>query len=86
MRTEDITMPFDVAVIGCIVNGPGEAKEADIGLTGASPNNLIYASGKPHHKVSNDELLDNLEKMIRTRVSEKEEDQDHLIVKSSFDS
>ena len=85
-RTEDITMPLDVAVIGCIVNGPGEAKEADIGLTGASPNNLIYASGKPHHKVSNDELLDNLEKMIRTRVSEKEEDQDHLIVKSSSDS
>ena len=85
-RTEDITMPLDVAVIGCIVNGPGEAKEADIGLTGASPNNLIYASGKPHHKVSNDELLDDLEKMIRARVSEKEEDQDHLIKKSSSDS
>ena len=85
-RTEDITMPLDVAVIGCIVNGPGEAKEADIGLTGASPNNLIYSSGKPHHKVSNDELLDNLEKMIRTRVAEKREDQDHLIVKSSSDS
>ena len=85
-RTEDITMPLDVAVIGCVVNGPGEAKEADIGLTGASPNNLIYASGKPHHKVSNDELLDDLEKMIRARVSEKEEDQDHLIKKSSSDS
>ena len=66
-------------------HGPGEAKEADIGLTGASPKNLIYASGKPHHKVSNEGLLDDLEKMIRARVSEKEKNQDHLIVKSSLD-
>lgn len=84
-RTEDITVPLDVAVIGCIVNGPGEAKEADIGLTGASPKNLIYASGKPHHKVSNEGLLDDLEKMIRARVSEKEKDQNHSTVKSSLD-
>ena len=84
-RTEDIKIPLDVAVIGCIVNGPGEAKEADIGLTGASPKNLIYASGKPHHKVSNEELLDDLEKMIRARVSEKEKNQDRSIVKSSLD-
>ena len=84
-RTEDIKVPLDVAVIGCIVNGPGEAKEADIGLTGASPKNLIYASGKPHHKVSNEGLLDDLEKMIRARVSEKEKNQDRSIVKSSLD-
>ena len=85
-RIEDITTPLDVAVIGCIVNGPGEAKEVDIGLTGASPNNLIYASGKPHHKVSNEEMLNDLEKMIRDRVSEKEQFQEQLIVKSSSDS
>ncbi|MAI42679.1 MAG: flavodoxin-dependent (E)-4-hydroxy-3-methylbut-2-enyl-diphosphate synthase [Candidatus Azotimanducaceae bacterium] len=85
-RIEDITTPLDVAVIGCIVNGPGEAKEVDIGLTGASPNNLIYASGKPHHKVSNEEMLNDLEKMIRDRVSEKEQFQEQLIVKSSADS
>ena len=36
-RLEDIRTPMDVAVIGCIVNGPGEAREADVGLTGASP-------------------------------------------------
>ena len=49
-RIEDITTPLDVAVIGCIVNGPGEAREADLGLTGASPSNLVYVDGKPEHK------------------------------------
>ena len=71
-RVEDITTPLDVAIIGCIVNGPGEAKEADIGLTGASPSNLIYSEGKPDHKISNDNLVDHLEKMIRTRVADKQ--------------
>lgn len=52
-RLEDIRTPMDVAIIGCIVNGPGEAREADVGLTGASPSNLIYLSGEPDHKVSN---------------------------------
>ena len=41
-RLEDVRTPMDVAVIGCVVNGPGEAREADVGLTGATPNNLIY--------------------------------------------
>jgi (E)-4-hydroxy-3-methylbut-2-enyl-diphosphate synthase len=47
-RLEDILEPLDVAVIGCVVNGPGEAREADIGLTGGQPN-LLYIGGKPDH-------------------------------------
>lgn len=82
-RVEDITTPLDVAIIGCIVNGPGEAKEAEIGLTGASPNNLVYIDGKPDHKIQNDNLLDELEAMIRERVAEKEAQQEKLIAKSS---
>lgn len=70
-RLEDITTPVDVAVIGCIVNGPGEAKVAEIGLTGASPNNLIYIEGKPHHKVDNLTMVDELEAMVRARVAQK---------------
>ena len=70
-RVEDITTPLDVAIIGCIVNGPGEAKEADIGLTGATPNNLIYRDGAPSQKVTNEHLIDDLEAMIRRRVAEK---------------
>src|SRR5690606_29903755 len=57
LRLEDVNTELDVAVIGCIVNGPGEAKEADIGLTGANPNNLVYIAGKPDHKVQNPELV-----------------------------
>lgn len=72
-RVEDITTPMDVAVIGCIVNGPGEAKEADMGLTGGTPNNLIYVDGKPAGKVVNEGLVDNLEKLIREKAAEKAE-------------
>ena len=71
-RLEDITTPIDVAVIGCIVNGPGEAKVAEIGLTGASPNNLVYVEGVPDHKIGNTHLVDELEAMVRARVREKQ--------------
>jgi len=81
-RVEDIITPIDVSIIGCIVNGPGEAKEAEIGLTGASPNNLVYTDGKPDHKIVNAELLDHLESMIRRRVAEKEHREEKLIAKS----
>jgi len=71
VRLEDISTAIDVAVIGCIVNGPGEAKVAEIGLTGASPSNLVYIEGKPHHKIDNANLVDELEAMVRARVAEK---------------
>ena len=71
-RLEDVITPVDVAVIGCIVNGPGEAKAAEIGLTGASPANLAYVDGTPDHKVNNAQLVDELEAMVRRRVAEKE--------------
>lgn len=80
-RLEDIKTPMDVAVIGCIVNGPGEAKEADIGLTGASPRNLIYVDGKPNIKLSNEELVDELESMIRAKADAIEAAEADLIAK-----
>lgn len=72
LRLEDITTPIDMAVIGCIVNGPGEAMVAEIGLTGASPSNLAYVEGKPDHKINNDNLVDELEAMVRDRVAKKQ--------------
>ncbi|PHS69755.1 MAG: 4-hydroxy-3-methylbut-2-en-1-yl diphosphate synthase [Methylophaga sp.] len=71
-RLEDILEPMDVAVIGCIVNGPGEAKSADIGLTGGEPN-LLYVDGKPHHKVDNESLVDELEREIRQRILKQQQ-------------
>ena len=81
-RLEDITTPIDVAVIGCIVNGPGEAKVAEIGLTGASPNNLAYVEGVPHHKITNENLLDELESMVRERVAAKQAADKDIIASS----
>lgn len=80
-RLDDVTTPLDVAVIGCIVNGPGEAKEAEIGLTGGTPNNLVYVAGKKDHKVKNDGLVDHLEKLIRDKVALKQEQEKDLIAR-----
>lgn len=66
-RLEDINEPIDVAVIGCVVNGPGEAKAVSVGLTGGEPN-LMYIDGLTHSKVSNEDLVDQLETKIRQKL------------------
>ncbi|HEX4975888.1 MAG TPA: flavodoxin-dependent (E)-4-hydroxy-3-methylbut-2-enyl-diphosphate synthase, partial [Pseudomonadales bacterium] len=68
-RLEDVKESIDVAVIGCKVNGPGEAKEVAIGVTGASPSNLIYRDGQKSHKVSNEALVDEIERLVREKVA-----------------
>lgn len=68
-RLEDVKESIDVAVIGCKVNGPGEAKEAAIGVAGASPANLIYRDGQKSHKVDKESLVDEIERMVREKVS-----------------
>ncbi len=71
-RLEDVTIPLDVAVIGCVVNGPGEAREADVGLTGGSKEtSLVYVGGEPHQKLDNTRLVDDLEALIREKLAEK---------------
>ena len=81
-RLEDVTTALDVAIIGCVVNGPGEAKEVDIGLTGGTPNNLLYIDGKPDHKLNNENLVDSLEQRIRERIRLKDIENEKLIAKS----
>jgi (E)-4-hydroxy-3-methylbut-2-enyl-diphosphate synthase len=66
-RFEDITTPIDCAIIGCVVNGPGEAKEVAVGLTGGQPN-LMYVGGEKNKKVSNEELIDEFEKQVREQL------------------
>jgi len=82
-RLEDIRTPIDVAIIGCIVNGPGEAKEVDVGLTGGSPNNLIYIDGKPATKLKNENLIDGLEALVREGAAKKAEALKDVIVSDS---
>ena len=80
-RLEDISETLDVAVIGCYVNGPGESKAAHVGLTGASPNNLVYIDGKPDHKLTNEELVDSLEVLIRKKAKKIRQSKDKLSTK-----
>jgi len=74
MRLEDVRESIDVAIIGCVVNGPGEAKEVDIGLTGGLKASLMYNGGKKSHKINNHELVDHLEKQIRDKLAAREAD------------
>ncbi|MFP4287340.1 MAG: flavodoxin-dependent (E)-4-hydroxy-3-methylbut-2-enyl-diphosphate synthase [Candidatus Izemoplasmataceae bacterium] len=57
---KDKTLPITVAVMGCAVNGPGEAKEADIGIAGGKNEGLIFVKGKIKHKVKQEDLFNAL--------------------------
>jgi (E)-4-hydroxy-3-methylbut-2-enyl-diphosphate synthase len=81
-RLEDVNTSLDVAIIGCIVNGPGEAKVADMGLTGGSPKNLLYMAGRPNQKLDNATLTDDLERLIREQVARKQEQEESIITRS----
>ena len=81
-RLEDISDDIEVAIIGCYVNGPGESKAASIGLTGASPKNLLYVDGLPNKKISNENLVDELEEQIRSKVSNKQIESEKIILRS----
>jgi (E)-4-hydroxy-3-methylbut-2-enyl-diphosphate synthase len=59
-RLEAYEEPIEVAVLGCAVNGIGEASHADFGITGAKNEGLIFAGGKPLRKVPQDDLVDAL--------------------------
>lgn len=67
-RLEDITESIDVAVIGCVVNGPGEAREVSVGVIGGSPS-LMYINGKTYSRVDNEHLVDTLEANIRKQLT-----------------
>ncbi len=68
-RLEDIVEPIDVAVIGCVVNGPGEAKEVSVGLTGGRSRSLLYEDGKMSQRLDNDQIVDEIEKRIRKKIT-----------------
>jgi len=75
-RFEDIVEPVDVAIIGCVVNGPGEAREVNVGLTGGSPN-LLYINGKPDHKVEDAQLVDEIERVVRDFIANRSDEEKH---------
>lgn len=68
-RLSDITMPLDVAIIGCVVNGPGECIKADIGVAGAKKHCGYYENSERVDRIPHEVLIDELEKKIRARVA-----------------
>ncbi len=65
---EDVTNPLTVSIIGCVVNGPGEATMTQIGITGGGNNtHMIYIDGKKDHRINNKDLNSYLEKIIREK-------------------
>ena len=59
-KLEHITTPMTLSVIGCVVNGPGEARETDIGLTGGKSGHQIYLNGEKHHVLRDGNMIDHL--------------------------
>ena len=71
-KLSHIKKPLTLSIIGCVVNGPGEAAQTDIGLTGGGEgNNLLYLSGIPHHKVASNEIIEKVVKLVESRAKEK---------------
>jgi len=75
-RLADVKEPLRVAVMGCVVNGPGEAREADVALAGGRGHGLLFVKGEPLGRVSESEMVDALigevHKLLRERATERE--------------
>ena len=71
-RLEHITSPMTLSVIGCVVNGPGEAKETDIGLTGGKVHQ-IYIDGEKHHILRDGNMIDHLVELCEQKQNEQKE-------------
>ena len=66
-----IKKPINLSIIGCVVNGPGEAAQTEIGLTGGGQdNNLLYLSGVPHSKVPSSDIIDRVVKLVEEKTKD----------------
>jgi (E)-4-hydroxy-3-methylbut-2-enyl-diphosphate synthase len=73
-RLAHITTPMTVSVIGCVVNGPGEARETDIGFTGGgNDTHQVYVAGLPDHRLKNADIVDHLVEMIEKKAAQIEQ-------------
>ena len=71
-RLAHISTPMSLSVIGCVVNGPGEARETDIGLTGGGSGHQIYINGEKHHVLRDGSMVDHLVEMVEKKAAELE--------------
>jgi (E)-4-hydroxy-3-methylbut-2-enyl-diphosphate synthase len=70
-RLEHIKQPMSLSIIGCVVNGPGEALMTDIGFTGGGAGaGMVYLAGKQSHKLSNDQMIDHIVEQVEKKAAE----------------
>lgn len=70
-RLEHIKTPMSLSIIGCVVNGPGEALMTDIGFTGGgNGSGMIYMAGKQSHKMSNDQMIDHIVELVEQKAAD----------------
>ena len=71
-KLSHIKKPITLSIIGCVVNGPGEASQTEIGVTGGgNDSNLLYISGIPHKKVINKNIVNQVVKLVEEKIKEK---------------
>jgi len=72
-RLAHITTPITLSVIGCVVNGPGEARETDVGFTGGgNGTHQVYISGTPDHRLKGEDIVEHLAKLVEDKAKEIE--------------
>lgn len=70
-RLAHITTPLTLSIMGCVVNGPGEARETDVGVTGGgNGTHLVYLSGVADHKIDSEGFVDHVVELVEARVAE----------------
>jgi (E)-4-hydroxy-3-methylbut-2-enyl-diphosphate synthase len=69
-RLAHISTPVSLSIIGCVVNGPGEARETDIGLTGGGNGvHKMYVGGKPDHNIGSEAMIDHIVKLVEAKAA-----------------
>ena len=72
-KLKHIATPMSLSIIGCVVNGPGEARETDIGFTGGGAGaGMIYLNGQPVYKLDNTKLIDHVVELCEKKAAEIE--------------
>jgi (E)-4-hydroxy-3-methylbut-2-enyl-diphosphate synthase len=72
-RLQHINTPISLSVLGCVVNGPGEARETDIGLTGGgNGKHMVYLSGVTDHHIQDADMVDHIVKLVEAKAAEIE--------------
>jgi len=70
-RLSHIKTPLNLSIIGCVVNGPGEALMTDVGFTGGGAGaGMVYLAGKQSHKMSNENMIDHIVELVENKVEE----------------